>query len=61
MMVHPGWGITLITVTITTEFTSVRDERVKILVNSCIIKMDRIGIRSRKSCAARPREGEACS
>ena len=37
---------------------SVRDERVKILVNSCIRKMDRIRMRrSRKSCAARPREG----
>ena len=40
------------------EFTSVRDERVKILINSCIRKMDRIRMRrSRKSCAARPREG----
>ena len=30
----------------------------KILVNSCIRKMDRIGMkRRRKSCAARPREG----
>ena len=30
----------------------------KILVNSCIIKMERIGMRrSRKSCAARPWEG----
>ena len=27
---------------INTEFTSVKDERVKILVNSCIRKMDRI-------------------
>ena len=35
------------------EFTSVRDERVKILVNSCIRKMDRIGVRRN---AARPRE-----
>ena len=36
------------------EFTSVRDERMKILVNSCIRKMNRIGIRrSRKPCAAR--------
>ena len=35
-----------------------RDERVKILVNSCIRKMDRIRMRrSRKSCAAKPREG----
>ena len=34
-----------------------RDERVKILVNSCIRKMDRIGMRRiKKSCAARPRE-----
>ena len=33
------------------EFTNV-----KILVNSCIRKMDRIGRRSRKSCAVRPRE-----
>ena len=39
------------------EFTSVRDERMKILVNSCIRKMDRIGMRSRKSCAVNPREG----
>ena len=39
------------------EFTSVREERVKILVNSFIRKMDRIGMRrSRKSCAARLRE-----
>ena len=39
------------------EFTNVRDERVKILVNSLIRKMDRRGMRrSRKSCAARPRE-----
>ena len=39
------------------EFTSVRDERVKILVNSYIRKMDSIGMRrSRKPCAARPRE-----
>ena len=30
----------------------------KILVNSCIRKMDRIGMRrSRKSCAVRPQEG----
>ena len=36
---------------------SVRDERMKILVNSCIWKMDRIRMRrSRKSCAAKPRE-----
>ena len=40
------------------EFTSVSDEKVKILVNSCIRKMDKIGMgRSRKSCAARPRKG----
>ena len=32
----------------------------KILVNSCIRKMDRIGMRtSKKSCAARPQEGES--
>ena len=40
------------------EFTSRREERVKILVNSCIRWVDRIGMRvSRESCAARPREG----
>ena len=39
------------------EFTSVRNEKVKILVNSSIRKMDRIGMRSRKSCTARLREG----
>ena len=39
------------------EFTSVKDERVKILVNFCIRKVDKIRMRSRKSCAARPREG----
>ena len=33
------------------------DERVKILINSYIRKMDRIGMRSRKSCAASPRDG----
>ena len=34
------------------------DERVKILANSCFRNMNRIGMRrSRKSCAARPREG----
>ena len=39
------------------EFTIVRDERVKILVNSCIRKMDRIGMRRRrKSSATRLRE-----
>ena len=37
------------------ESSSIRDERVKILVNSCIRKMDRIRIRkSRKFCVARP-------
>ena len=40
------------------EFTIVRDERVKILVNSCIRKMDKIGMRSRKSYAAKLQEGE---
>ena len=40
------------------EFTSIRDERVKILVNSCIRKKNKIRMqRSRKSCAARPQEG----
>ena len=35
------------------EFTSERDERMKMLVNSCISEVDRIGMReSRKSCAA---------
>ena len=39
------------------EFTNVRDERVKILVNFCIRKMERIGMRrSRKTCASRPQE-----
>ena len=39
------------------EFTGVREERVKILVNVCIRKMDRIRMRrSRKFCAAKPRE-----
>lgn len=39
------------------EFTIKRDEEVKILVgNFCIGKLDRVMIR--KSCAARPREGE---
>ena len=38
--------------------SSVSDERVKILVNSCIRQMDRIRMRrSRKSCATRPQEG----
>ena len=38
------------------EFTSERDERMRILVNSCIRNLDRIGmIVSRKSCAARLR------
>ena len=40
------------------EFTSVREERVKILVNSYIRKVDGIGMRvSRKLCVTRPREG----
>ena len=40
------------------EFTSRREERMKMLVNSCISEVDRIGMRkSRKSCAAWPREG----
>ena len=40
------------------EFTSKGDERMKMLVNSCISEVDRIGMRkSRKSCAARPQEG----
>ena len=41
------------------EFTSVRDEKVKVLVNSCIRRMDRIGNRNRnkKPCAARLQEG----
>ena len=40
------------------EFASVRDERVKILVNSRIRKMDIIVMRrSTKPCATRPREG----
>ena len=40
------------------KLTSVRDERVKILVKPCIRKMDRLGMkRSRKFCAARPQEG----
>ena len=40
------------------DFTSIRIERVKILVNSYIRKVDRIGMRrSRKPWAARPREG----
>ena len=45
------------------EFTSVRDEWVKIMFNSCIRKMDIIGMRrSKKSCAVRPQErwGHAC-
>ena len=37
--------------------TKEESSRVKILVNSCIRKMDRIRMRrSRKSCAAKPRE-----
>ena len=40
------------------EFTSVRNERVKILINSCIRRMDRNWIRrNRKPCVARPQEG----
>ena len=39
------------------EFTRERDERLRILVNTCIREVDRIGVRGRsKSCAARPRE-----
>ena len=39
------------------EFTSIKDERVKILVHSCIRK-DKIGMRKiRKFCGTRPREG----
>ena len=39
------------------EFTRERDERLRILVNSCIRRVDRIGVGGRsKSCAARPRE-----
>ena len=39
------------------EFTSERDEEMKILVNSCIRELDRKGVRvSRKSGAARPLE-----
>ena len=39
------------------EFTRERDERLRILVNSCIRRVDRIGVRRKsKYCAARPRE-----
>ena len=39
------------------ELTRERDERLTILVNSCIREVDRIGMRgSSKSCAARPWE-----
>ncbi len=39
------------------EFTSERDERMEMLVNSCISEVDRVGMREhRKSCAARPRK-----
>ena len=39
------------------EFTRERDERLRLLVNSCIREVDRIGVRgSGKSCAARPGE-----
>ena len=38
------------------DFTTVRDEEVKILVNSCIRKMDRIRMRrGRKPCARQVR------
>ena len=38
-------------------FTRERDERLGILVNSCIREVDRVGVRGRsKSCAARLRE-----
>ena len=40
------------------EFTRERDERLRMLVNSSIREVDRIGVRGRgKSCAARPQEG----
>ena len=44
------------------KFTSERDESVKILVKSCISKVDSIwkGV-SRQFCAVRPWEEEACS
>ena len=39
------------------EFTRESDESLRILVNSCIREVDRIGVRGRsKSCAAKPRE-----
>ncbi len=39
-------------------FVSVRDERVKMLDNSCVRDLDGKGMSmSRKSCAAGPREG----
>ena len=39
------------------NITSERNERVMILVNSCISKVDRIEVRrSRGSCAAKPQE-----
>ena len=39
------------------EFTRERDERLRMLVNSCIREVDRIGVRGRgRSCAVRPRE-----
>ena len=39
------------------EFTSKREERITMLVNSCIRDLDSIGVsEGRKSCAARPRE-----
>ena len=44
------------------KITSKRDERMKILVNSCISEVDRIVVKeSRKSCEARLQEGEVCS
>ena len=40
------------------EFTSVRDEKMKIVANSCIRKMDSKGMRrSKKPCEARPQKG----
>jgi len=40
-------------------FTSEKDEILKILVNSCIIEVDRVGVRViKQSCAARSRDGE---
>ena len=40
------------------EFTSESDERMKILVKSCISEVDRTGVRGSRKCgAARPWEG----